>query len=134
MTFALHGNFTNHIELEDLEISKVLLQKITEVPWIILIPRINNLKNIFDLDFEKQIILQKEINFIGRIMKEVYNFDQINIATIGNITPQLHIHIVARFADDAFWPETIWGKKFTNLTEEETLNKYRYLIKGIKNL
>lgn len=95
--------------IKDLELSRLLLMNDSNYPWFILVPRKNNLVELTDLDFNNQIKLLKEINIIAKILKENFNVDKINIATLGNVVKQLHIHIIGRKLDDASFPKPVWG-------------------------
>ena len=96
----------------DLELSRVVLEnQYSNYPWVILIPRKNNVTELIDLTFEDQQILLKEINMVAKIIKDSFNCDKLNIATLGNVTPQLHIHIIGRFKNDPTWPNPVWGSK-----------------------
>jgi diadenosine tetraphosphate (Ap4A) HIT family hydrolase len=78
-------------------------------PWLILVPLQNNLKDIVDLSFDDQIILLKEINFVAEILKKEFECDKLNIANLGNVVSQLHIHVIARKKNDATFPKPVWG-------------------------
>ena len=93
----------------DLELCKVLLMNDANYPWLILVPRQNNLKDIIDLSFDDQIILLKEINFVAEIFKKEFEFDKLNIANLGNVVSQLHIHVIARKKNDITFPKPVWG-------------------------
>jgi len=95
--------------IADLELCKVLLMNDANYPWLILVPRQNNLKEIIDLSFDDQIILLKEINFVAEIFKKEFEFDKLNIANLGNVVSQLHIHVIARKKNDATFPRPVWG-------------------------
>jgi diadenosine tetraphosphate (Ap4A) HIT family hydrolase len=95
--------------IADLELCKVLLMNDANYPWLILVPRQNNLKDIIDLSFDDQIILLKEINFVAEIFKKEFEFDKLNIANLGNVVSQLHIHVIARKKNDITFPKPVWG-------------------------
>lgn len=132
--FQLHENFSKKIYIKDLQLCKILLEPTVQIPWIILVPKLENKKNILDLNSEKQMQLQKEINLVGNLMKKIFNFDQINIATIGNITQQLHIHIIARFKTDFLWPDVVWNKKIKTLPKEEVLEFYKIFAEELRKI
>lgn len=95
--------------LGDLTLSTALLMNDSNYPWVILVPKKPNLKDIIDLDFDDQIILLKEINFIAQILKQEFSCDKLNIANLGNVVSQLHIHIIARTITDKTFPKPVWG-------------------------
>jgi diadenosine tetraphosphate (Ap4A) HIT family hydrolase len=74
-----------------------------------LVPRIADVSEVLDLSLNHREILWKEIEFIANSLKEIYIPDKLNIAMLGNIVNQLHVHIVARFKDDIAFPNTIWA-------------------------
>ena len=115
----------------DLELCKVLLMNDANYPWLILVPRQNNLKDIIDLSFDDQIILLKEINFVAEILQNEFECDKLNIANLGNVVSQLHIHVIARKKNDATFPKPVWGNASAveycgnNLTKTlEKIQKY----------
>ena len=121
--------------IADLELCKVLLMNDANYPWLILVPRQNNLKDIVDLSFDDQIILLKEINFVAEIFKKEFEFDKLNIANLGNVVSQLHIHVIARKKNDATFPRPVWGNAKAleycgnNLTK--TLEKIQKYFKNV---
>ena len=95
--------------LGDLDLSMALLMNDANYPWLILVPKKPDLKDIIDLDFNDQIVLLKEINFIAKILKQEFKCDKLNIANLGNVVSQLHIHIIARTQNDKTYPKPVWG-------------------------
>ncbi len=73
-------------------------------------PRQANLKEIIDLSEDDQIVYLKESAKLSKLLMDVFSPDKLNIAALGNMVPQLHIHHIARFTTDAAWPAPIWGK------------------------
>jgi diadenosine tetraphosphate (Ap4A) HIT family hydrolase len=97
------------IDLGDLPLSRVLVIKDAHYPWLLLVPRRAEAVEIIDLDEVEQGQLMTEINRVSRALKEVTKCDKLNIAALGNMVPQLHIHIIARRSSDAAWPRPVWG-------------------------
>lgn len=95
--------------LGNLELCQVLLMNDSNYPWLILVPQKNNLIEIFDLSFDEQILLLKEINFVVDLLKKEYPYHKFNIANLGNIVSQLHIHVIVRQKNDATFPKPVWG-------------------------
>jgi diadenosine tetraphosphate (Ap4A) HIT family hydrolase len=93
----------------ELSLSRVLAMKDANYPWLILVPREAGAIEIIDLDNEEQAELMDEIALLARVLKEVTACDKLNIAAIGNVVPQLHVHIIARRRNDAAWPRPAWG-------------------------
>lgn len=93
----------------DLKISKLLLMNDSNYPWLILVPRQNGLTELTDLSFEDQVEVLKEINLVAKILQEKFGADKLNIANLGNVVSQLHIHVIARLKNDAAFPKPVWG-------------------------
>ena len=92
----------------DLVLSRVLAMNAAEYPWLILVPRRAGVVEIFDLGDDARLLMT-EIAMTSRALKEVTGCDKLNIAAIGNMVPQLHVHIVARRIGDPLWPKPVWG-------------------------
>jgi diadenosine tetraphosphate (Ap4A) HIT family hydrolase len=92
----------------DLALSCVLSINDADYPWLILVPRRANVTEIADLG-DDATLLMAEITRVSRVLKELTRCDKINVAAIGNVVPQLHVHIVARWKCDPLWPKAIWG-------------------------
>jgi diadenosine tetraphosphate (Ap4A) HIT family hydrolase len=90
-------------------LSHLLVMKDANFPWLLLVPRRPNLVEIFDLDEHDQMTLIEEIARAGRALKAVTRCDRLNIAALGNVVAQLHIHVIARFRNDAAGPQPVWG-------------------------
>ncbi|MFN7098543.1 MAG: HIT domain-containing protein [Gammaproteobacteria bacterium] len=95
--------------LADLELCELRLFNNANYPWLLLIPKLNNISEIFELTDADRQQLFAEINAIAARLKHTTQCDKINIATLGNIVSQLHIHVIARFNHDAAWPKPVWG-------------------------
>lgn len=113
---ASAANWTLHPQLQkdtvdigDLPLSRVLIIKDAHYPWLLLVPRREDITEIIDLDEVAQAQLMAEIARVGRALKEVTKCDKLNIAALGNVVPQLHVHIIARRTTDAAWPRPVWG-------------------------
>ena len=92
----------------DLPLSRVLSINEADYPWLILVPRRADVTEIADLG-DDSTVLMREVVQVSRLLKDVTRCDKINIGAIGNVVPQLHVHIVARREDDPLWPKPIWG-------------------------
>ncbi|MDX1924317.1 MAG: HIT family protein [Rickettsiaceae bacterium] len=95
--------------LIDLELSTVILVDNSLFPWLILVPRKNNLRELIDLSPKERIVLMDEISFISELMLKEFSPHKLNVATLGNVVSQLHIHIIARYEHDACWPAPVFG-------------------------
>ena len=94
--------------LGDLPLSRVLLAKESRYPWLILVPRRAGVREMYELEDEAGVLLSESCS-IARLMQVSLMPDKLNIAAIGNVVEQLHLHHVARFQEDAAWPKPIWG-------------------------
>lgn len=97
------------INIGDLPLSRVLVIKDANYPWLLLVPRRANTVEIIDLSEVEQAQLMTEINRVARALKDITKPDKLNIAALGNVVPQLHVHIIARRSSDAAWPRPVWG-------------------------
>jgi diadenosine tetraphosphate (Ap4A) HIT family hydrolase len=95
--------------LADWPLCRVLLMNDSRFPWIILVPRLGGVREIFELDEASAATLMSEVTRAARALKTIAPADKMNIGALGNIVPQLHIHIVARRKHDAAWPRPVWG-------------------------
>jgi diadenosine tetraphosphate (Ap4A) HIT family hydrolase len=120
MHFDLHPNLAEKIFITDLPLCRVLLEDETNYPWIFLVPRRAGLSRIVDLPFSDQIQLLKELNLAQNIFLNEFKADQINVAAIGNKTPQLHVHVIARRQNDPAWPSTVWEHRDRSKYTEES--------------
>ena len=93
-----------HFALSDLQ-----LMDDANHPWLILVPRVENAVEWTDLDPQQQIQLAGEISRAGRVLQAVFKPHKLNVAALGNVVPQLHVHVIARFTDDIAWPRPVWG-------------------------
>ncbi len=109
MAFELHPNLQEKAFVCDLPFCRVLLEDNSDFPWIFLVPRKEGVKNMCDLTTEERLTLMREIEICERAMVRLFQPTQTNVAMIGNVTPQLHVHIICRFRGDLYWPDTIWG-------------------------
>lgn len=108
MTFVLHPNLAHKDVVCELPLSLVLLEDVKQYPWLLLVPRRQHMQRMMDLSVEDQQLLMVEMTKAQHLLWEVFSPDQINVAAIGNKTPQLHVHVIARFGDDPAWPGTVW--------------------------
>ena len=93
----------------DLPLSRLLVHNDANYPWLLLVPRRPEACEIIDLDEADRQQLMAEIAMASRVLKAVTMCDKLNVAAIGNVVPQLHVHVLARRRDDAAWPKPVWG-------------------------
>ena len=97
--------------IADLKLCSIRLIDNAKFPWIILIPKRKNITDITDLNSKDQTLLMTEIVHCSRLMKKIFKTKKLNVEKIGNIVPQLHIHIIARNIKDCAWPLSVWVTK-----------------------
>ncbi|MCS3903414.1 diadenosine tetraphosphate (Ap4A) HIT family hydrolase [Methylohalomonas lacus] len=97
----------------------LLLHRNASLPWLILVPA-TAVAELHELDSAHYHQVLSEVRRLARFVKKYYQCERINIATIGNLVPQLHIHIVGRSSEDACWPQPVWGHLQTSADYAET--------------
>jgi diadenosine tetraphosphate (Ap4A) HIT family hydrolase len=109
--FALHPKLAEDtFPLGDFPLSRLLMMNDANYPWFILVPRRAAIREIYQLEVGDQQQLLKESSHLARQMSRLFRADKINIAALGNMVPQLHVHHVARYHQDISWPDPVWGK------------------------
>jgi diadenosine tetraphosphate (Ap4A) HIT family hydrolase len=121
----------NSFFISDLKISRLLLMNDSNYPWLILVPRESDLIELTDLSLEDQIEVLREINLVGKILQENFGAEKLNIAALGNVVSQLHIHVIARKKNDATFPKPVWGNAVAKPYAEQDAQDF---IKKIKSL
>ena len=110
VTFSLHPQLAaDTTPVGDLPLTRVLLMNDANYPWLILVPRLPGVGEIIDLEENAQIRLTAEIARVSAALKSLTVCDKLNVAALGNMVPQLHVHVIARRRDDAAWPKPVWG-------------------------
>ncbi len=120
-TFTLHSQLAKDcFELADFPLCKLLLCNDSAYPWFILVPKVNDITDIYQLDWQQQQQLLNESSLLSELAMQVFVGDKMNVAALGNIVEQLHIHHVVRYKNDVSWPKPIWGQQpLTPYTEIE---------------
>ncbi len=107
----------------------LLLSNDVNYPWCILVPDRDGIREIHELNHEDQALLLKEITQLSRAMAQAFDADKMNIAALGNVVPQLHVHCIARYKNDLAWPDPIWGKHptkaYSETEREQVLSKLK---------
>ena len=133
MLFKIDKKFSkSSYHITDLKLCILRLHDNSKFPWVILIPKRKNITDLSDLNSKDQILIMKEIVHVSKIMKKLFKTTKINTEKIGNLVPQLHIHIIARSKKDSSWPLSVWvvkGKKYSKLSLMKMLNKVREAFK-----
>jgi diadenosine tetraphosphate (Ap4A) HIT family hydrolase len=108
MIFNLHPNLAKKIFIADFPLCRLLLEDEKHYLWFFLVPRRENISRIMDLTDSDQLQLIKELDYLQKMMWKEFDLNQLNVAAIGNKTPQLHVHVIGRNVNDPAWPNTVW--------------------------
>ncbi|WNC69445.1 HIT domain-containing protein [Thalassotalea nanhaiensis] len=120
--FELHSDLQRDgIEIANLPLCKLLLCNDSNYPWFIMVPRRTDVKDIYQLEWQDQLQFLNESSAVSEILMQCFNGEKMNVAALGNMTPQLHIHHIVRFKDDPSWPKPIWGQLPLKPYEESEL-------------
>lgn len=103
--------------------SQVLLMNNKKVPWFVLVPKVGDVSEIYELDKNTQQLLLEDINTISFFIKQHFEVDKLNVAAIGNIVKQLHVHVVGRNKNDCAWPGVVWGMQEQQAYTQEDIDK-----------
>ena len=131
--FKINSKFiksSHHIT--ELKLCTVRLNDNFKFPWIILIPKRININDISELKSKDQLLLMKEIVHVSKIMKKLFKTSKLNIEKIGNIVPQLHLHIIIRRKNDISWPYSVWvtkSRSYPVVTLKKVINKIKKAFK-----
>lgn len=111
------------LPVADLPLCAVRLMKDANYPWALMIPRQAGLVEIIDLAPEDRLKLMEEIATVSSALQQFTGCDKLNVGALGNMVPQLHVHVIARFKDDAAWPGPVWGAAKATAYEEGSAEK-----------
>jgi len=98
------------LSVGDFPLSRLLLSNDSQYPWFILVPRRADISEIFQLSDAEQAQLWKETSVLSKTLQLLFNADKINVAALGNVVSQLHMHVIVRHKTDAAWPAPVWGR------------------------
>lgn len=111
MPFALHSRLAaDTVLIGALPLSRVLLMNDMNFPWCVLVPVREGIREIHDLEEADQLQLMREMAGVAGALQDACRADKMNVAALGNVVPQLHVHIIARFETDPAWPAPVWGR------------------------
>jgi len=120
MEFTLHPQLQKDTDLiGEFPLCLALLHKDNAVPWVILVPKKAQLKELHHLPMEQQQQFLLESQAVSRVLENCFAPDKLNLGALGNMVPQLHIHHIARFKDDIAWPGPVWGNTQGEWREEQ---------------
>ena len=121
------------VAVGNLPLARVRLAKDANYPWLILVPRRAGVSELIDLEENEQVQLLGEIAACAATLKDIVPCDKLNIAALGNMVPQLHVHVIARTKNDAAWPKPVWGaaepREYDAAAMEGLLEKVRARLK-----
>lgn len=110
MPFTLHPRLaTDTVEVTRLPLCRVLLMKDRRFPWLLLVPEREDVREIAELPPVDRAELIEEIAQASEVLTRLFQPDKLNVGALGNVVPQLHVHVVARFSTDPAWPGPVWG-------------------------
>ena len=127
MAFHLPMALAKKDLIYELPFCYVLLEDNADYPWVFLVPK-KDAKNMLELTTEERMTLMREIEIVEKTMDALYKPTQLNVAMIGNKTPQLHVHIICRFQGDMYWPGTVWGgrsRPYLSTMKAQTVERIR---------
>ena len=107
--------------ITELKLCSIRLIDNAKFPWIILIPKRKNITDISELNSNDQMLLMKEIVHCSKLMKKIFKTSKLNVEKIGNVVPQLHIHIIARSKNDSSWPLSVWVVEKKNYSKKKII-------------
>lgn len=129
--WSLHPELAKDtIDIGELPLARVLVVGDANYPWLLLVPRRLGASEILDLDDVEQAQLITEIARVARALKAVTACDKLNIAALGNMVPQLHVHVIARRRTDAAWPKPVWGQAPARAYDPDELARFVAALRG----
>lgn len=132
--FQLHPQLAaDCIEVCDLPLSKILLMNDSQYPWFVQVPRLNDVCEVIDLNECQQNQLWYESRVLSELIRDEFCPHKLNVAALGNMVPQLHIHHIARYTSDPAWPKPVWGlspaKSYDKEKEQTLTQRMQTLLK-----
>ena len=119
----------------DFPVCRLLLMNDSQYPWFILVPRIRGVEEIYQLQETDQQQLLFESSYLAEMLQVVFSGEKMNVAALGNVVRQLHVHHVVRFSTDAAWPAPVWGRHpATPYSDEALAGVMRKLRTGIADM
>lgn len=131
MVFALDSRLEQDtLLIGDFPLCRLLLSNDSNYPWFILVPRREAISEVFELEPAEQLQLWQETTHLAGVLKGEFQGQKMNIATLGNVVSQLHMHVIVRQGDDAAWPGPVWGKLPASPYTEARVTAIRQRLRG----
>lgn len=132
MSFTLHPDLQRDgIEMGEFILCRVLLINDSTYPWFVLVPAEDGLRDTIDMSLEDHSLLWQESRVFSQGIMSAFEGEKLNVAALGNITPQLHIHHIVRYANDPAWPGPIWGKLPLMPYTDDGIQAVRAALSGV---
>jgi len=133
--FELHPRLQQDgIYIGRFELCRLLMMNDHHYPWFILVPEIADRREIYQLAKPERHLLSEESSYLAENLAMLYRADKMNIAAIGNVVPQLHIHHIVRYQTDKAWPAPVWGFVAAIPYTEQQISEHRTLLRsGLKH-
>lgn len=129
--FQLHPRLQQDtLKLGSFELCQLLLMNDSLYPWFILVPQRSNVSEVYQLNAADRQKLEQESTLLAQKLAEIYNADKMNIAALGNIVPQLHIHHIVRYKTDKAWAAPVWGKFDAVPYSDDEIIRHKQLIRA----
>ncbi|KAA0946539.1 HIT domain-containing protein [Pseudomonas sp. ANT_H14] len=130
--FALDPRLQNDtLPIGDFPLCRLLLSNDSNYLWLILVPRINGISEVFELDVADQQQVWQESTALAQLLNDGFAADKMNIGALGNVVSQLHVHVIVRKRDDAAWPAPVWGKHPAQPYTEEQVEVIRARLREL---
>lgn len=117
--------------LGDFPLCQLLLSKDANYPWFILVPRRADISEVFQLEGDDQQQLWSETSYLAEALQSAFAADKMNVAALGNVVSQLHMHVIVRYRDDVAWPAPVWGKCQAQAYTDEQVEGIRQRLRAV---
>jgi len=130
--FELHEKLAaDTVPVVEWPLCRVLLMKDANYPWLILVPRRHGIQEIHELDNDDSQMLMEEMRIAAHTLQNSMAAHKINIGALGNMVPQLHVHVIARYTEDLAWPRPVWGAVAAKPYEDAALTALRDRLRDL---
>ncbi len=131
-TFDLHPDLKRDgIEMGSFDLCRVLLINDTSYPWFVLVPERAAISDTIDLSATEHAQLWVESRLFGEAIMKAFDGEKLNVAALGNMTPQLHVHHIVRFKSDPAWPAPIWGKRPMSPYDQQAIDSIKQALNAV---